>query len=175
MWEQLRQACNDPALSRIDKTAYIDHIRAIMAELVLIAITKNCNMDIGGDARFFTMTYFKDHGATHVEEIERTYNQAFGATPGDGVAGMVRSSQINCQTENPTGHHSTSSSRILCRAKSLFDDFKIHQTDNKMKMSPTHSTRITHPRRVRKRRERAFGLLSYPPLGDALAFGSYFW
>ena len=89
VWEQLRQACNDPALSAIDRTAYINHIRAIMVELVLIAITKNCNMNIGSDARFFTMTYFKDHGATHVEEIERTYNQAFGAITGDGVAGMV--------------------------------------------------------------------------------------
>lgn len=91
VWEQLRQTCNDPALSAIDRTAYINHIRAIMVELVLIAITKNCCMDIGSDARFFTMTYFKDHGATHVEEIGRTYNQAFGATGGDDVAGMVGS------------------------------------------------------------------------------------
>lgn len=91
VWEQLRQACNDPALSAIDRTVYINHIRAIMVELVLIAITKNCSMDIGSDARFFTMTYFKDHCATQIEEIERTYNEAFGAAAGDGVAGMVRS------------------------------------------------------------------------------------
>lgn len=48
-------------------------------------------MDIGSDARFFTMIYFKDHGATHIEKIGRTYNQVFGATAGDGVAGIVRS------------------------------------------------------------------------------------
>lgn len=91
VWEQLRQACNDSALSAIDRTTYINHIRAIMVELVLIAIAKNCNMDIGSDARFFTMTYCEEHGATHVEEIGRTYNQAFAATAGDGVAGIVGS------------------------------------------------------------------------------------
>ena len=89
VWEQLRQACNDPALSAIDRTVYINHIRAIMVELVLIAITKNCGMDIGSDAQVFTMIYFKDHGATHIEQIGSTYDQVFGATPGDGVLGMV--------------------------------------------------------------------------------------
>jgi len=91
VWEQFRQACNDPALSAIDRTVYINHIRAIMVEIVLIAITKNYNMDIGSDARFFTMMYFKDHGATHVEGIGRTYNRAFGATASDGVVGMIAS------------------------------------------------------------------------------------
>jgi hypothetical protein len=69
VWEQLRQACNDPALSAIDGVAYINHVRAIMVELVLIAITKNFNMDIGFDARFFVMSYLKDHGTFHIEEI----------------------------------------------------------------------------------------------------------
>lgn len=91
VWEQLRQTSNDPALSAIDRTVYINHIRAIMVELVLIAITKNCSMDIGSDARVFTWAYFKDHGATQIEEIGRIYNQAFGATAGDGVAGIVGS------------------------------------------------------------------------------------
>ena len=91
VWEQLRQACDDAALSKTDRTAYINHMRAIMVELVLIAITKNCNMDVGSDAHFFAMTYFRDHGASRVEEIGRTYNQVFGATTGDGVAAMVAS------------------------------------------------------------------------------------
>ncbi len=89
VWEQLRQACNDPALSGIDKTVYINHIRAIMVELVLIGIAKNFNMDIGIDARLFAMTYLKDHGACHVADIGGTYNQVFGSTPYDGIAGMV--------------------------------------------------------------------------------------
>ncbi len=52
----------------------MNHIRAIMVELVLIAITKNCNMNIGSDARFFTITYLKDHCTTQIEEIARAYN-----------------------------------------------------------------------------------------------------
>ena len=91
VWEQLRSACNDPILSEIDSVAYIDHLRAIMVELVLIAITKNFNMDIGSDARVFAMGFFKNRGVSYIQEIERTYNQAFGATPGDGVAGIVTS------------------------------------------------------------------------------------
>ncbi len=74
VWERLRQACNDPVLSAIDRMVYMNHIRAIMVELVLIAITKNCNMNIGSDARFFTITYLKDHCTTQIEEIARAYN-----------------------------------------------------------------------------------------------------
>jgi len=88
-WEKFRQACNDPALSAIDRTAYINHIRAIMVELVLIALAKNSNMDIGVDARMFTSIYYKDHATTQIEEIGSTYNQAFGSTFGDGVTGMM--------------------------------------------------------------------------------------
>lgn len=92
VWEQLRKSCDDPALSAVDGTVYINHIRAIMIELVLIAITKNCSLDIGSDARVHTMTYFKDHSATNIEEIGRSYNQAFGTIRGDdGVACIVRS------------------------------------------------------------------------------------
>lgn len=69
VWEQLRQACNDPALSKIDRADYINHVRAIMVELVLIAIAKNFNMDIGIDARFFVTSYFNKHSASHIEEI----------------------------------------------------------------------------------------------------------
>ena len=72
VWEQLRQVCNDPALSGIDRTTYIKHIRAIMIELLLIAITKTFSMDIGSDARVSTMMYFNAHGATDIEDIERT-------------------------------------------------------------------------------------------------------
>ena len=125
VWEQLRHACDDPALSAIERTTYLNHIRAIMVELVLIAITKNFDMDIGSDARFFAMTYFKDHGASHIEEIGRTYNQAFGATPGDGVAGMVTSfsdrlSGGRLKQDTMERLHG----EFYAVLRSLFDDFK---------------------------------------------------
>src|SRR5436853_6087513 len=90
-WEQLRQVCNDPAFSRIEKTTYFNHLRAIMIELVLIAITKNSTMDVGADARFFVMFFLKDHGVSHIEDIISMYNGVFGSTPQDGVAGIVAS------------------------------------------------------------------------------------
>jgi hypothetical protein len=91
VWEQLRQACNDPALSGIDKTAYMEHMRAIMIQLVLISIAKKFNMHISMDAGFFVMSYLKDQNATQIYEIGRTYNQVFGSTPQDGIAGIVSS------------------------------------------------------------------------------------
>jgi hypothetical protein len=125
VWEQLRQVCNDSDLSGIDKTVYIDHIRAIMVELVLIAITKKFNMDIGSDARFFAMSYFKDHDASHIEDIGRTYNQVFGTTPGDGVAGMV----VSFSKQLAGGRLRQDTIQRLhvefyAVLKSLFDDFK---------------------------------------------------
>jgi hypothetical protein len=125
VWEQLRQSCNDPALSGIDRTAYINHIRAIMVELVLIAITKNFNTAIGSDARFFAMNYFKDYGASHVAEIGGTYNQVFGITPGDGVAGMVAS--FSEQLADGRLRQDTIQRlhvEFYAVLKSLFDDFK---------------------------------------------------
>jgi hypothetical protein len=72
VWEQLRKSCNDPALLSVDNAVYTSHIRAIMIELVLIAITKNCSWDIGSVARVYAITYFKDHSATQIEEIGRS-------------------------------------------------------------------------------------------------------
>lgn len=125
VWEQLQQACNDPALSEIDRTAYINHVRAIMVELILIAITKDFNINIGSDARFFVMSYFKDHGASHIEQIGGTYNQVFGATPGDGLAGMIAS--FSDQLADGRLRQDTMQRlhvEFYAVLKSLFDDFK---------------------------------------------------
>ena len=125
VWEQLRQACNDPALSGIDTTVYLTHIRAIMIELVLIAIAKSFNMNIGSDARFFVMTHLKDHGASHIYDIARTYNQVFGATPKDGVAGMV--SSFSKQLADGRLRQDTMQRlhvEFYAVLTSLFDDFK---------------------------------------------------
>jgi len=124
VWEQLRQACNDSVLSAIDRTVYINHIRAIMVELVFIAIAKNFNMDIGIDARFCAMTYFKNHSASHIEKIVKTYNQVFGSTPGDGIAGMVTS--FSEQLADGRLRQDTMQRLHLefnAVLKSLFDDF----------------------------------------------------
>lgn len=125
VWEQLRQVYDDPALSGIDRAAYFNHIRAIMIELVLIAIAKNFNMDIGSDARFFVMTYLKNQGASHIEDIARTYNQVFGATQQDGVADMIASfsdhlADGRLRQETMQRLHLEFYSIL----KSLFDDFK---------------------------------------------------
>jgi hypothetical protein len=122
VWEQFRQACNDPALSGIDKTAYMEHMRAIMIELVLISITKTFNLHISSDAGFFVMFYLKDNNATQIHEIGRTYNQVFGGTPQDGVAGIVQSfSQQLADGQLRQDHLHIELYSVL---NSLYNDFK---------------------------------------------------
>ena len=134
VWEQLRQSCNDPALLDIDRATYINHVRAIMVELVLIAIAKNFDMNIGTDARFFVMSYFNDHDASHIEEIGQTYNQAFGATRGDGVAGIVTS--FSDQLVDGRLRQDTMQRlhiELYAVLKSPFDDFKAIKLTTKRK------------------------------------------
>ncbi len=124
-WEQLRQACNDPALLAIERATYINHVRAIMVELVLIAIAKNFNMSIGSDARFFVFRYLDDHGASQIDGIEQTYNQVFGSTPGDGVTGIVTS--FSDQLANGRLRQDTMQrlhAEFYAVMRSCFDDFK---------------------------------------------------
>ena len=40
VYEQLRDECADPALSAADHNLYLDHIRAVIIELMEIAITR---------------------------------------------------------------------------------------------------------------------------------------
>lgn len=125
VWEQLRHACSDPALSGIDRTVYFNHIRAIMIELVLIAIAKNFNMDIGSDAHFFVLTYCREHGVSHIDDIRGTYSQAFGAIAQDGVAAIVVS--FSGQLANGQLRHDTIErlyAEFYAVLNGLFDDFK---------------------------------------------------
>ena len=106
-------------------------------------------MDIGTDARFFTMTYFKDHDASHIEEIERTYNQVFGATP-NGVAGMVASfsDQLTDGLRQDTMQRLRY--RILCRDEEPFRRLQVRQTDNKTRMTPNIFLQRTLRNRARR-------------------------
>jgi hypothetical protein len=125
VWEQLRHACSDPALSGIDRTVYFNHIRAIMIELVLIAIAKTFNMDIGSDAHIFILTYCREHGISHIDDIRGTYSQAFGGIAQDGVAAMVAS--FSGQLTNGQLRQDTMERlyvEFYAVLKGLFDDFK---------------------------------------------------
>jgi len=92
-WEALRRACNDIALSAVDAQLCYDHLRAVFIQLMLIAIIKNCSMDVPSDAHAFVMMYLKEHNLSEIDEISHAYIQAFGrsglAPNRDGVAEMV--------------------------------------------------------------------------------------
>jgi hypothetical protein len=88
-YELLRQSCADPALKAADQRLYLDHIRAIVIELLRIAIVKNCKFDVSSDAGVFVMTYLREHRLSRLHELGSIYSKAFGGHPDDGVAGIV--------------------------------------------------------------------------------------
>jgi hypothetical protein len=89
VYEKLRQACADPALSAADKKLYFDHIRAAVIQLLHVAILKNSNSDISFDGHMSVMMFLNQRGLSHIETLGGIYNRAFGGHPQDGIAGIV--------------------------------------------------------------------------------------
>ena len=93
VYERLRDACADPALSAADRKLYFDHVRAVIIELVNIAIIKNCGFDVSSDARVFIAGYLEERGLSHIDSLSpdsltSIYNSAF-ATPGQDGVGSI--------------------------------------------------------------------------------------
>jgi len=88
-WEAFRSASNDDQLSRIDRELYYKHLRAVFIELMLVAITKNCGMDVSSHAHFCVMRYLNEQQLSDIDEIYGGYNRAFGSSIYDGVREMV--------------------------------------------------------------------------------------
>src|SRR5450755_589281 len=94
-YESLRKQCDDPSLTAVDQKLYFDHLRAVVIQLLQIAITKNNSMEVSGDAHFFVAKYLKDRDLSHLDafggdSLSAIYNKAFGASYQDGVAGIAR-------------------------------------------------------------------------------------
>jgi hypothetical protein len=87
-WERLRATCNDAALNQAEKQTYYDNLRAVMIELMSIAVTKNCSMDASIAASVFIGNYLKRR-TSEIGSLRSGYNQAFGSSAQDGVVPMV--------------------------------------------------------------------------------------
>jgi hypothetical protein len=90
----LRDECADPALSAADHNLYLDHITAVIIELMEIAITKNCRWPINTDAAVFIAEYLEERGLSHIDSLSpdsltSIYSSAFGTIGYDSVACMV--------------------------------------------------------------------------------------
>ena len=130
VYERLRDACADPALRAADRQLYFDHIRAVIIELLNIAIIKSYGLDVSTDARVFIAQYLEGQGLDHIDSLSpgaltSIYNSAFG-TPGyDGVASMVAafSQEIaNGALKDETMHHLVQ--EFYAILKGFFDDMK---------------------------------------------------
>src|SRR5258708_6437612 len=51
--EAFRQICNDTVLSAADLQLFLNHLRALFIEMMLIAIAKNCATDVSLEAHAF--------------------------------------------------------------------------------------------------------------------------
>jgi hypothetical protein len=130
VYERLRDACADRSLSAVDQKLYFDHIRAVIVELVNIAIIKNCGLDISSDARLFIVDYLRQQGLSHIDSLSPDsltgiYNRAFGTPGQDGVASIAAafSKQVTDSQMRPetTQRFYVEFYAIL---KSLFDELK---------------------------------------------------
>src|SRR6516162_8519590 len=65
VYDRLRDLCDDPALNAAYLKVYLDNIRAVIVELMCIAITKKCGSPIDTDARVFISNYFNERGLSH--------------------------------------------------------------------------------------------------------------
>jgi hypothetical protein len=129
VYERLREACADPALSAADQKLYFNHIRAVVIELVNIAIIRKCGADISSEAHSFIADYLR-RGLSHIDSLNLdlltdSYNRAFGASLQDGVAGIAAafSEQV---TDSRLSQETMQRFYVEFYAilKSLFDDFK---------------------------------------------------
>ena len=88
-WETTRFLCNDDALNRVDRDRYFTHLRAIVIQRMLIAVTKTYGIgDVSSDAHVFVLTYLNARGLEEIDSLQGEYNRAF-ATSSDGVLEMV--------------------------------------------------------------------------------------
>jgi hypothetical protein len=91
--ETFRETCDDSSLNQVDAQLYYSHLRAVFVQLMLIAVTKKCSMNVSSDAHVFIMLHLNERGRADIDEISRDYNQAFGSSSlgpnRDGVGEMV--------------------------------------------------------------------------------------
>lgn len=88
-WEALRRSCNDSRLNAVDAQLYYSHLRAVFIQLMLIAITKNCSMDVSSDAHVFVMMYLRERDLSSIDAITKEYSHAFASSSTDGVLQML--------------------------------------------------------------------------------------
>jgi hypothetical protein len=84
-------SCSPPAA---DQKLYFDHVRAVIVELVNIAIIKNYGLDISSDARVFIADYLRHRDLAHIDSLSPDsltgiYNRAFGIPGQDGIASIT--------------------------------------------------------------------------------------
>lgn len=87
--EAFRRSCGDSFFNAAEPQLYLNHLRAVFIELMLIAIAKNCNMDTSLQAVIFVHTRIKELNFPQISELCHDYSQEFASSSTDGVRQMV--------------------------------------------------------------------------------------
>ena len=87
--EAFRRSCGDSYFSAAEPQRYLNHLRAVFIELMLIAIAKNCDLDTNLQAVTFVHTHLKELNSHQISELCHNYSTAFASSSTDGVRQMV--------------------------------------------------------------------------------------
>ena len=124
-WEKMRRACDDPWLNAVDKDVYYIHMRAILIELMLIAITKSCAMRISSDAYVHVEKYLSKRNLSKINALTSEYSNAFGTIGTDGVEQMaLRFTELLTGGRVQQATAQRFFAEFYSMLKVFFDDFK---------------------------------------------------
>lgn len=86
--KKTREICNDAEFSASPFGVYVAEVRAVVIQLMNVAIVKNAGFDVSADGHVAVLTFLARTGNNKLEEAVTAYNRAFAEHGTDGIAGI---------------------------------------------------------------------------------------
>ncbi len=86
--DDLLKQCN-VSLGEVQKEKYRDHFIAAYFQLTGVAFSRTISRDLRYEVMSFNKEYLEEKNASHIDEISRIYNSAFGSSFQDGIRPMA--------------------------------------------------------------------------------------
>lgn len=87
--DDLLKQCN-VSLGEEQKEKYRDHFIAAYFQLAGVAFSRTISRDLRYEVMSFNKEYLEAKNASHIDEISRIYNSAFGSSFQDGIRPMAQ-------------------------------------------------------------------------------------
>jgi hypothetical protein len=86
--DDLLKRCN-VSLGEVQKEKYRDHFIAAYFQLTGVAFSRTISRDLRYEVMSFSKEYLEEKNSSHIDEISRIYNSAFGSSFQDGIRPMA--------------------------------------------------------------------------------------